>query len=670
MATLNSGQHIANQYVLEKRIGEGGHAEIWSAHEDGTTQRVALKFLHAELAGHEEAAAVINHEWQMLRRLTLPGVLQAEPLLKHEDRLFLPLELAEGGDLKSLQGASYLVVVPVLLELARVLDAIHARGVVHRDLKPGNVLRTQQGAVRLADFGTATLVGSTQSFAPGSPFSASPQQLRGNAAAVADDVYGLGALAYELLGGYPPFFPNFDQHRVQAEDPARLMPSVSAPPRLIQLVMSMLAREPESRPGDMNAVIEGLEQALTDTPLMAIETSSPMPSESLRKMVIQEAPVDAQAPPINNKGSRTWLAWGAAALALLVSAALLIELKPYRPPPVATSVISLEAPEGAEAALQQTTEQAATRAITSIDSSLSDSQTKAEQALAAAEVALNAGQPAVARAAFEQVRQLAPETPALREAPQRVAKLERLIALHSAGLKAETSGQWDAALQQYNSALALDQAFGPSREARDRILAAKQESLSAAQRAAAERDRQAANQRDERVGDSLEINERWSEAETHYRQVLARDPSAKFAQDAIKRATRRAELEASMDRYLAQPERLTASAVRTEAEGRLREARETGAASPLLTSKTERLATLLSLLDVEARVSISSDSLTRISIGRVGELGNFSTHELSLKPGRYTLLGKRSGYRDVRRELSIAPGQRSVSISIECSERI
>ena len=83
------------------------------------------------------------------------------------------------------------------------------------------------GEVRVADFGSAADSGSQRALAAGSPFSASPQQLRGDAATPADDIYGLGALAYELLSGYPPFYPDFNLERVQSQMPLRPASGVS-----------------------------------------------------------------------------------------------------------------------------------------------------------------------------------------------------------------------------------------------------------------------------------------------------------------------------------------------------------------------------------------------------------------------------------------------------------
>src|SRR5690606_33764214 len=126
------------------------------------------------------------------------------------------------------------------------------------------------GLVRVSDFGTSTQLGSAEAPAAGSPFSASPQQLRGDPATPADDVYGLGALAYELLTRYPPFYPQFDAQRVQTEDPPRPVPVHPAPAALLDLVQAMLARDALARPS-LETVVQEFERCL-DLPVAPGET--------------------------------------------------------------------------------------------------------------------------------------------------------------------------------------------------------------------------------------------------------------------------------------------------------------------------------------------------------------------------------------------------------------
>jgi eukaryotic-like serine/threonine-protein kinase len=272
---LAPGVTLAGRFRLGERIGAGGHGEIWSGTDLRSGERVALKCLRPELCNSAEAWAVLRHESIMVQRLSHPGVLRTEAPLRDGELTVLPMEYAGGGDLRRLRGQGYLRVVPVLIRIAEVLAHAHARDVVHRDLKPGNVLFDDAGGVRLADFGAAALCGQTDASACGSPFSASPQQLRDEPAAPADDIYGLGTLAYELLSGYPPFYPEYRREQVLAQAPAPLAPVHPVPPRLTRLVMSLLAKEPSDRPRTMDAVVEELNQCLADTLATAIPASLP-----------------------------------------------------------------------------------------------------------------------------------------------------------------------------------------------------------------------------------------------------------------------------------------------------------------------------------------------------------------------------------------------------------
>lgn len=279
------------RYTLHEKLGSGGQGEVWRASDPQRGGDVALKILRVAPARTAAVWSALVHEHAIASRLEHPGILKVfAPEHLGEDTLLLPMELAPGGDLRRMRGSGYLRVVPVLIEIAKALEHAHQRDVIHRDLKPGNVLFDAHGAVKIADFGAAGT--ALERVDPAnrrlSPFSASPQQLRGEAPTPADDIYGLGALAYELLSSYPPYFPHFDARRAQIEPVPELKPAEQMPPLLGLLIARMLAKDAASRPGSMGDVIGELEATLNDTLSFDFEMAEPA----------REAdPVDWSLPP-------------------------------------------------------------------------------------------------------------------------------------------------------------------------------------------------------------------------------------------------------------------------------------------------------------------------------------------------------------------------------------
>ena len=181
-AASANGQPLKTRFLLRERLGVGGQGEVWRAFDPEANADVALKILHPAAGRSAAAWVALVHEYESASRLDHPGVLKVFPPEREGATFLLPMELAKGGDLKRLRGAGYLTIVPVLIEVARALQHAHERGVIHRDLKPGNVLFDERGRVKLADFGVSgsTLDPGTDSMVRGlSPFTASPEQLRG-----------------------------------------------------------------------------------------------------------------------------------------------------------------------------------------------------------------------------------------------------------------------------------------------------------------------------------------------------------------------------------------------------------------------------------------------------------------------------------------------------------
>ena len=263
---------LAHRYTLAGKLGSGGQGEVWRAYDAVYRRQVAVKILHDTFAAGIDTWEVLQREHQVVRALDHPLILKSYPPLRDGERAILPMKLATGGDLRQLRGAPYLEILPALIDLAHALEHAHAHGVVHRDLKPANVLFDGKGRVQLADFGVAGRtqegIQIDQARTGWSPSSASPQQLTGLAPTPADDLYGLGALAFELLTGSPPYFPDFDVRRVLHEAIPAIEPVHVTPPSLLGLVRALLAKDPHHRGCSMGEVIIALTAALDDPPTL------------------------------------------------------------------------------------------------------------------------------------------------------------------------------------------------------------------------------------------------------------------------------------------------------------------------------------------------------------------------------------------------------------------
>jgi len=298
--TLESGQVLSARFTLARRLGTGGSGEVWLAQDRELKKLVALKVLAGELARNDAALAALSREYERLRRLAHEYIVQVEGLYRSGDHAWIVMEYLAGGDLSQLRGRGWRDVLRAVLPIATALAHAHEAGIVHRDVKPANVLLGDDGVPRLADFGTALAlaVAPEPDGGRGSPFSMSPQQRVGEAATVADDVYGCGAMLYELLCGYPPYYPDDAWARMihpalgasgaaeydnspmfgaggSAWNPSahqRVLPALptSVPRSLAQLVERMLANEPMHRPGSMRSVEQKLKTLLANLPVQVI----------------------------------------------------------------------------------------------------------------------------------------------------------------------------------------------------------------------------------------------------------------------------------------------------------------------------------------------------------------------------------------------------------------
>jgi hypothetical protein len=167
-----------------------------------------------------------------------------------------------------------------------------------------------------------------------------------------------------------------------------------------------------------------------------------------------------------------------------------------------------------------------------------------------------------------------------------------------------------------------------------------------------------------------EREERWSDALGEYRAALAVDAKLLDAKQGVERVEPRVMLDAALASYLDRPERVFSDAVRGAARATLAQAAAIADPGPVLAGQMTRLRALLAAAETPVRLVIASDKLTDVTIYRVGKLGVFDRKDMEVLPGRYTVVGTRSGFRDVRREITILPGSVPPELTIRCEEKI
>ena len=249
-------------YRLVRQIGRGGMGTVFEARHSVLPRRAALKIMHAELRHQPGMATRVVQEAAILEDVRHPGIVRVYDCdLLPDHRPWIAMELVQGETLAARilhDTLSAHEVAKLLVGVADVLAATHARGVVHRDLKPDNLILTPDdrdyplrlidwGVARLGPFGRITLDGTT----PGTPIYMSPEQAAGRNIAGPCDVYSLGVIAYEALTGRPPFDGRtlaevVAMHLSRAPD--SLAELTSAPDTLCELVHSMLQKDPAARP--------------------------------------------------------------------------------------------------------------------------------------------------------------------------------------------------------------------------------------------------------------------------------------------------------------------------------------------------------------------------------------------------------------------------------------
>lgn len=335
---MQPGSVIGDRYELGERIGRGGMADVFRANDRSLDRPVAVKVLRTFTADDADRAR-FSAEARTLARLNHPGlVMVLDAGTAEDDHPYLVMHLVEGPSLADRIGEGRLphsAVAKIGRQVADALAYVHDNGVVHRDVKPGNVLLGAHGRAWLADFGIARLLHDAARHTAtgtmvGSPAYLSPEQLRGGDVGPAADVYSLGLVLLEALTGERAFpgsgveaaMPRLHQQPALPDD---------LPSGWRELLGAMTALDPAARPGpaEVAQALDALERG--ETPTVAYAAARPDDT----RVMTQVAPVPAEPPraaprrqpsPAPPRRDRSWVPLALTAVGLVAAVLLAVVL--------------------------------------------------------------------------------------------------------------------------------------------------------------------------------------------------------------------------------------------------------------------------------------------------------------------------------------------------------
>ncbi|MGA7704262.1 MAG: Stk1 family PASTA domain-containing Ser/Thr kinase [Solirubrobacteraceae bacterium] len=341
MSVVEAGTIIDGRYRVSARLGSGGMADVYLAHDTLLGRQVALKLLHHRFAEDQEFVERFRREASSAAGLSHPNVVAVFDRGEWDGTYYIAMEYLPGRSLKAVvreHGAlSPQDATDIVVQILLATRFAHKRGIIHRDIKPHNVILDEEGRAKVTDFGIAragasdmTLTGSIM----GTAQYLSPEQAQGHAVSESSDLYAVGVVLYELLTGQVPFEGEspvtvaLKQVSVEPTPPSVLNPAVT--PALEAVVMRSLAKDPAGRFANADEFIAALQQAREGIAPAPAFNGAP-PTQNATALVVPPISGD-EGEPADAGGRRKralWIAAGVALLAIAAVAALLL-LKPAK----------------------------------------------------------------------------------------------------------------------------------------------------------------------------------------------------------------------------------------------------------------------------------------------------------------------------------------------------
>ena len=269
------GELIAGRYELQELVGSGGMSNVFRAYDRLLERSVAIKILHEQLGRDEDYVERFRREARSVAQLSHPNIVTVIDRGEEDGRQYIVFEYIEGENLKALVANGALPVDEALhygLQVGQALDFAHKRGLVHRDVKPQNVLLNEDGQAKVTDFGIARSLdvqGVTQTGTVlGTSDYIAPEQARGDKVDQKTDIYSLGTVLYELLTGEVPYegdnFVVVAMRHVNDPVPSVLARRPDAPIRLDLAIQRAMAKDPADRFESMERFVEELERCVVE----------------------------------------------------------------------------------------------------------------------------------------------------------------------------------------------------------------------------------------------------------------------------------------------------------------------------------------------------------------------------------------------------------------------
>jgi serine/threonine protein kinase len=286
---MSAGTILNDRYVLRELIGRGGMGEVWRATDTALGRDVAVKVLLHAWAGDPAFSERFRAEARAMATLSDPNIVEIYDIGNANGVAYLVMQFVPGESLRGLLGRVGALppadVMRIVAHAGRALHQAHVHGVVHRDVKPGNLLIRPDGRVVLTDFGVAWMIGADRLTAPGeiigTPTYLAPEQIDGGAIGPAVDVYALGIVAYECLTLRPPFVSDspVGVALMQTRDEPPPLPA-SIPQPVRHVVMRALAKDPGLRWESAAAMAEAAAAAAAWRPefIAPVAPTVPMPA--------------------------------------------------------------------------------------------------------------------------------------------------------------------------------------------------------------------------------------------------------------------------------------------------------------------------------------------------------------------------------------------------------